>query len=416
MKKLLAMALALVMALGVTTVAWADVEGTEGGEAAAAGLDEVYVSHSKGDDGKDGTTVDNAVKTLRKAMELVKENGTVMIVDTNDCDKCSNNPPCEGGRGYFFQAGEGTYITKPVTFKGVGEQRVALTGMVRIPNISGTLRFENLSFESKWNNVKNETGAPNLTLEFVACGFPNMTGVSTLNVGKVAGLAVQGCDFTVKSDSYLGNYLIWGTAGTITITGNTIDGGDKVRGAILLGNGTEAGTTATITGNTIKGFERGVQVAFNNGTQNTVMISGNTFENISHKAGSDKQEHEVAAVFLHKNLATEGVKTTVTVATDNTMTDAPRMIYAEDGVAVTEVVAAPAGGELVKNEDGSYSVVEKAPEQPPRYYYNSTTTTTDTKADGTKGSPKTFDAGVGIYALTAVLSVTGMAYVGKKKF
>ena len=54
-------------------------------------------------------------------------------------------------------------------------------------------------------------------------------------------------------------------------------------------------------------------------------------------------------------------------------------------------------------------------ETPPRYYYNSTTTT-DTKADGTKGSPKTFDAGMGIYALTAILSVTGMACVGKKKF
>ena len=50
-----------------------------------------------------------------------------------------------------------------------------------------------------------------------------------------------------------------------------------------------------------------------------------------------------------------------------------------------------------------------------RYYYNSTTTTTDTKADGTKGSPKTFDAGVGIYAVTAVLSVTGMAWTAKKR-
>ncbi len=50
---------------------------------------------------------------------------------------------------------------------------------------------------------------------------------------------------------------------------------------------------------------------------------------------------------------------------------------------------------------------------PARYYYNSTTTTTK---DNTKSSPKTFDAGVGIYALTAVLSVTGMACVGKKKF
>ena len=43
------------------------------------------------------------------------------------------------------------------------------------------------------------------------------------------------------------------------------------------------------------------------------------------------------------------------------------------------------------------------------YYYPSTTT--DTKTD----SPKTFDAGVGIYAVTAVLSVTGMAWTAKKR-
>ena len=404
---MVAIILALVMALGVTTISWADEEGAEGGE---AGLNEVYVSHSKGDDSKGGTTVDNAVKTLRKAMELVKENGTVMIVDTNDCDKCPNNPPCEGGKGYFFQAGSGpSYITKPVTFKGVGEQRVALTGMVRIPAISGTVRFENLSFESKWNNVENNSGAPDLTLEFFNCGFLNMTGVSTLNVGTVASLTVQRCDFTVGVNGYLGNYLIWGTANIITIKDNNIDGGDRTRGAINLGNGTATGTTATITGNTIKGFERGVQVAFSKGTQNTVNISSNVFENISHKEGSNKQEREVAAVFLHENLAAEGVKTTVTVAADNTMTNAPRTIYAEDGVAVKEIVAAPAGAEVVGNGDGSYSFVEK---KPPRYYYNSTTTTTK---DETKGSPKTFDAGIGIYAVTAVLSVTGMAWTAKKR-
>lgn len=43
-------------------------------------------------------------------------------------------------------------------------------------------------------------------------------------------------------------------------------------------------------------------------------------------------------------------------------------------------------------------------------YYYYAPTTTDTKTD----SPKTFDAGVGIYAVTAVLSVTGMAWAGKK--
>ena len=45
------------------------------------------------------------------------------------------------------------------------------------------------------------------------------------------------------------------------------------------------------------------------------------------------------------------------------------------------------------------------------YYYSSATDTTST----TKGSPKTFDAGVGIYAVTALLSVTGMAWAGKKR-
>lgn len=44
-------------------------------------------------------------------------------------------------------------------------------------------------------------------------------------------------------------------------------------------------------------------------------------------------------------------------------------------------------------------------------YYYYAPTTTDTKTD----SPKTFDAGVGIYAVTALLSVSGMAWAGKKR-
>ena len=57
-------------------------------------------------------------------------------------------------------------------------------------------------------------------------------------------------------------------------------------------------------------------------------------------------------------------------------------------------------------------VPDPAPEQPPHYYYHPAT---DTKTDTTKGSPKTFDAGIGIYAVTAVLSVTGMAWTAKKR-
>lgn len=51
-------------------------------------------------------------------------------------------------------------------------------------------------------------------------------------------------------------------------------------------------------------------------------------------------------------------------------------------------------------------------EETPRYYYNSTTTVKD---EGKTGSPKTIDAGVGMYAVSVVLSLTGMVYVGKRK-
>ena len=47
------------------------------------------------------------------------------------------------------------------------------------------------------------------------------------------------------------------------------------------------------------------------------------------------------------------------------------------------------------------------------YYYPSTSTTDSTTG---KASPKTFDAGVALYAGMALASLTGLAYTGKKKF
>ena len=71
---------------------------------------------------------------------------------------------------------------------------------------------------------------------------------------------------------------------------------------------------------------------------------------------------------------------------------------------------------VIWNENILYSAPTPAPTPDPTpstggYYYYPSTTTNDT----TKGSPKTFDAGVGIYAVTAVLSVTGMAWAAKKR-
>ena len=49
----------------------------------------------------------------------------------------------------------------------------------------------------------------------------------------------------------------------------------------------------------------------------------------------------------------------------------------------------------------------------PRYYYNSTAAATTT--DAPQGSPKTFDAGMGIYALSGLLSLGGLTAVVRKR-
>ena len=73
------------------------------------------------------------------------------------------------------------------------------------------------------------------------------------------------------------------------------------------------------------------------------------------------------------------------------------------------------GGDYRFNPNGTPLLPEhKYPtvEETPRYYYSSATTAKD---EGKTGSPKTIDAGVGMYAVSAALSLTGMVYVSKKK-
>ena len=54
-------------------------------------------------------------------------------------------------------------------------------------------------------------------------------------------------------------------------------------------------------------------------------------------------------------------------------------------------------------------------EAAPRYYYHSGTTETGKTDENKKGSPKTFDPGAGIYAVSVALSLTGTAWIGRKR-
>ena len=101
--------------------------------------------------------------------------------------------------------------------------------------------------------------------------------------------------------------------------------------------------------------------------------------------------------------ANNGKSVTVTKTGPVTGVDAGKSIAVAEGVTGVTVNGVTVTGD-------SYTVP-----QPPRYYYNSTTTTTDTKTDNTKGSPKTFDAGIALYVGMALTSAAGVAFVGKKR-
>ena len=101
--------------------------------------------------------------------------------------------------------------------------------------------------------------------------------------------------------------------------------------------------------------------------------------------------------------ANNGKSVTVTKTGPVTGVDAGKSIAVAEGVTGVTVNGVPVTGD-------SYTVP-----QPPRYYYNSTTTTTDTKTTDTKGSPKTFDAGIALYVGMALTSAAGVAFVGKKR-
>ena len=65
-------------------------------------------------------------------------------------------------------------------------------------------------------------------------------------------------------------------------------------------------------------------------------------------------------------------------------------------------------GKDISNEFDGYTV----PQSSGYYYYQPTT---DTKTTDTKGSPKTFDAGIALYVGMALTSAAGVAFVGKKR-
>lgn len=178
-----------------------------------------------------------------------------------------------------------------------------------------------------------------------------------------------------------------------TISGNTISITDAGRACIQLSSLTKAsieGNTLNLTGgNAITLHEKLLTMS----AVPAVSISNNTIIGTGYLIYDDAKANN--KTFDSDNLKLTMNGNTVASTVNTTQGVKNGTVYGTSDVVTGQVSA----GVTVQQSTGGY------------YYHP----TTDTKADETKGSPKTFDAGVGIYAVTAVLSVTGMAWVGKKR-
>ena len=372
MKKILATILALVLALGLCSVSWA-----ADGEATVSSKEELEQALNNSSvttiklgaeitasitiaSGKTITLDLNGHKlTNEDGKHTITNNGKLTIVDTS---------AAKSGKVDNVTHGKGAIVNYGVTVLNGGTFERSQEKGTYSPYTNGGNSFYTIA-----NYGKMEINA----------------GVTVYNNGGYSSMIRNGGEGT--------------DASTLTINGGTFSGGvntvkNDAAGVLVINGGNFSNTAqyvimnwhkTTINNGTFKTLESAEAVLFTSNwggdaaaatSAGELTITGGTF-----KRANNTQKMIVDAY---------NANNTGTASISGGTFDADVSQYLESGKQ--------------QNADGSVGNI-------PRYYYNSTTTT-DTKKDDNKGtSPKTFDAGVGIYAVTAVLSVTGMAWTAKKR-
>ena len=336
MKKVLATILALVMALGLTTAAWAEGEGSA----------------------KVGNVEYN---TLQAAVDAAAEGQTVVLLKDVD-------------------ASSGVTVGKKIVLDMNGKK---LYNTVDI-------------WDTSWSLISVQ-----------ANGDLTITGNGTFAAKENDCYAVDvqdGGKVTIQNGTFIGNiHAVYVLTGTAIINGGTYTVQQKFSEAkpydFVLNcydaNHTNGTATITVNGGEFPQIDPSNCKAEGEGTN--FVASGVAVATV---VDGDNTSYAVGSAVIAA-AANNGKSVTVTKTGPVTGVDAGKSIAVADGVTGVTVNGVTVTGD-------SYTV----PQSSGYYYYHPTT---DTKADDTKGSPKTFDAGVGIYAVTAVLSVTGMAWTAKKR-
>ena len=150
-------------------------------------------------------------------------------------------------------------------------------------------------------------------------------------------------------------------------------------------------------------------------------VAGGTEGNVQQPSGTftvtNNEFNNITAYIIRGESTAALTDLTVTGNTSKDSGASSKLKFGEaqsyEGSGKTAIYNNSWDGNVSHTHEWSKDTGAPQPEQKPsnNYYYYSS----DTKTDTTKGSPKTFDAGIGIYAVTAVLSVTGMAWTAKKR-
>ena len=383
MKKLLATILALVMAIGVTTTAWADGEGTTAdvakiGENGYATLADAIAAAQAGETIvllADAAINSNTQITRNVAIDLNGKTVTVTTVGSQNAFEVQN--------GATF------------TIKDSGTGGKLDLGKFGIMLMNSKLKIEG-------GEIKVSPANPGAGVVVAAIGDSEVT----MTGGKV-----------VATNTACFNAGYFGTQ-TFNISGGTLESKGASTALMGISNNYGGHTEMTISGDTQVVMK---DAAGNAGNLVSDAKDSDVIKVVGGTSDSDITAYteETAPVVLTGD-GTYHIGTTAANAAVRNAASGETVTVVKGNAALTDVpvgvtVANNGAGTVTVN--GSGAITEGNPYTvPARYYYNSTTTTTDTKTDGTKGSPKTFDAGMGIYAVSALLSVTGMACVGRKKF
>ena len=396
MKKVLATVLALVMALALCSVSWAtesELPTEENGVIKLTGNVTLTARWEVAADKE--ITLDLNGYSITSAGQVIMNNGKLTITDNKGGGKIVST----GSQAIGVGSNSVTNIQKAIVESVEGAVITGYATGATINIYDGTFSASDnaviagngKSREGTGNTINISGGVFNgkiTTPGYVACGIYapwkdniNVTG-GTFNITGGAGIVARAGNVTVTN-------AVFNTTGNAT--GKVGDSRVVVPCSAIVFD-SQANYPAMnndsvihVVSGKFNSEMNAVSMIKNDNETDRVAVTGGTFS-------TDVKEYLAEGKILQKN------GDTYTAVTNSGITSG----------TYTAKPTVPDGYKVVENTDGTFTV-----EKVGGYYYYHPTT--DTKADDTKGSPKTFDAGIALYVGMALTSAAGVAFVGKKR-